>query len=318
MAPTRLVVISGPIASGKSTTAHELANRARAEGRSAAVVDLDRVYMMLDDASPMSSDGVSRQARRAAAALVNQFTADGIELVVVEGDFWTAATREQLLERIATDMTPTFVTLTVSEAEALRRVNLDSDRRASRNPLVLHACHVDFASTARIATDLRLDTTAMTLDEVAMRIAALPVGTSEPPALFRDVDCLQIPVPDMEEALAFYRDALGHALNWRTPTAAGLRLPDCTAELVIQSERRELEVNLSVASAEQAAEAVVRAGGSVVVAPFDIAIGRCTVVQDPWGNRLVLLDHRHGRLVTDANGDVQVDATGRMQTRLTP
>jgi catechol 2,3-dioxygenase-like lactoylglutathione lyase family enzyme len=30
--------------------------------------------------------------------------------------------------------------------------------------------------------------------------------------LFRKVDCLQIPVPDLEAGLAFYRDRLGHPL----------------------------------------------------------------------------------------------------------
>ena len=44
-------------------------------------------------------------------------------------------------------------------------------------------------------------------------------------ALITKVDCVQIPVPDLEEGLAFYRDRLGHALVWRLSTGAGLRLP---------------------------------------------------------------------------------------------
>src|SRR5206468_7644433 len=58
MAVTQLVVISGPIGSGKSSTAQRLAARARDERRTAAVVDLDLLYMMLDDASPMSNASV--------------------------------------------------------------------------------------------------------------------------------------------------------------------------------------------------------------------------------------------------------------------
>ena len=122
--------------------------------------------------------------------------------------------------------------------------------------------------------------------------------------MFRKVDCLQIPVPDLEAGLAFYRDRLGHALIWRTATAAGLRLPDDDAEIVIQTERPELEANLTVASADAAAEAIEAAGGRVLVRPFDIQIGRCTVVEDPWGNRLVLLDTSKGLLVTDERGNV--------------
>jgi hypothetical protein len=39
-------------------------------------------------------------------------------------------------------------------------------------------------------------------------------------------DAQLIPVPDLEAGLAFYQDALGHQLIWRTDTAAGLRLGD--------------------------------------------------------------------------------------------
>jgi hypothetical protein len=60
-------------------------------------------------------------------------------------------------------------------------------------------------------------------------------------ALVKHIDCLQIPVPDMEAGLAFYRDAPGHALIWRTPTAAGLQMADSASEIVLQTERPELE-----------------------------------------------------------------------------
>jgi predicted enzyme related to lactoylglutathione lyase len=125
---------------------------------------------------------------------------------------------------------------------------------------------------------------------------------SEP--LFRKIDCLQLPVPDLESGLAFYRDRLGHALIWRTATAAGLRLPDSSAEIVLQIERQNSEVDLTVASADAAAATIAEAGGLVIVPPFDIQIGRCVVVADPWGNRLVLLDNSKGLLLTDASGAV--------------
>src|SRR6266568_474202 len=69
---------------------------------------------------------------------------------------------------------------------------------------------------------------------------------------------------------AFYRDALGHQLIWQTETAAGLRLADSATELVVQTERPELEPNLSVASADAAARQFVAAGGTLLVAPFEI------------------------------------------------
>jgi len=89
---------------------------------------------------------------------------------------------------------------------------------------------------------------------------------------------------------------------------------DSATELVVQTDRPELEANLSVASADVAARQFVAAGGTLLVAPFDIAIGRCAVVQDRWGNRLVLLDHSKGRLLTDATGQVRMDLAGKPQT----
>ena len=122
--------------------------------------------------------------------------------------------------------------------------------------------------------------------------------------MIRKVDCIQIPVSDLEAGLAFYRDSLGHELLWRTASAAGLRMRDTDAELVLQTEREEMEANLLVDSADAAAAVIVAAGGGIVVPPFDIQIGRCVVVHDPWGNRLVLLDMSKGRLVTDSEGNV--------------
>ncbi len=125
-----------------------------------------------------------------------------------------------------------------------------------------------------------------------------------PEPLFRKIDSLQVPVPDLEGGLAFYRDKLGRELIWRTATAAGLRLPDTDAEIVLQTERPGMEADLLVGSADEAARRVVEAGGKLLAGPFDIQIGRCAVVEDPWGNALVLLDMSKGRLVTDEHGNI--------------
>ncbi len=113
-------------------------------------------------------------------------------------------------------------------------------------------------------------------------------------ALFRKLDCIQLPVPDLGAALAFYGERLGHQVLWRRERSAGLRLPETDAELVLQTEREEPETDILVASADAAADDFVRAGGRLVEPPFDIEIGRCAVVEDPWGNRLVLLDMTKG------------------------
>ena len=122
--------------------------------------------------------------------------------------------------------------------------------------------------------------------------------------LMRKVDCIRLYVPDIEAGLAYYRDQLGHELAWRTEDQVGLRMPETGAELVLHTEPQAPEIDMLVDSADDAAGRVAAAGGRIIVPPFDIQIGRCVVVQDPWGNQLVLLDTSKGLLVTDEDGHV--------------
>jgi lactoylglutathione lyase len=122
--------------------------------------------------------------------------------------------------------------------------------------------------------------------------------------LLHKIDCIRLHVTDLEAGLSFYRDCLGQSLIWRTEKAAGLRMPGTDGEIVLQTENGGQEVDFTVGSADQAAKQITEAGGKVIVQPFDIQIGRCVVVQDPWGNPLVLLDASRGFLETDAEGNV--------------
>ena len=123
--------------------------------------------------------------------------------------------------------------------------------------------------------------------------------------LLRTIDAVTIPVPDLDDGLRFYRDALGHRLLWRNDAIeqVGLALPDGTAEIVLTT-RLGYAPSWLVDSAAEAAEAVVAAGGRVVTEPFDIPVGTVVVVADPFGNVLVLLDLSTGRYTTDDAGAV--------------
>ena len=123
-------------------------------------------------------------------------------------------------------------------------------------------------------------------------------------ALLQSLDCVRLYVPDLDQALAFYRDQLGLSVVWRSSEAIGLRLPRADAELVLQTERPGQDIDFLVESADEAARQVEQAGGRVVVPPFDIQIGRCVVVRDPWDNEFILLDMSKGRLVTDGDGNI--------------
>jgi lactoylglutathione lyase len=122
--------------------------------------------------------------------------------------------------------------------------------------------------------------------------------------LLRKVDCIRLSVKDLDSGIEFYRDRLGLELIWKTQQAVGLRMPDDTTEIVLHCEPKVPEIDLKVQSADDAANQFEKAGGEVVVPSFDIQIGRCVVVRDPWGNELVLLDSSKGLLKIDSEGNV--------------
>ena len=122
-------------------------------------------------------------------------------------------------------------------------------------------------------------------------------------ALFRKIDNHLLRVADIDAAIAFYRDKLGHRLLWQSGEAAGFALPETDAELVVHL-RIGPETDILVRDVEEAYAKFLGAGGDPVEAPFDIAIGRCARVRDPFGNVIVILDQSKGKLVTDSDGRV--------------
>jgi lactoylglutathione lyase len=127
------------------------------------------------------------------------------------------------------------------------------------------------------------------------------MSANEP--LFRKLDNLLLRVADLDEAIAFYRGRLGHQVLWRSAEAVGFALPDTDAELVVHLNIGP-ETDVVVEDVDRAFTLFLSAGGEAVEPPFDIAIGRCARVRDPFGNELTLLDQSKGRLATDADGRV--------------
>jgi predicted enzyme related to lactoylglutathione lyase len=124
--------------------------------------------------------------------------------------------------------------------------------------------------------------------------------------ILQNVDCLGVQVPDIDEALIFYEQKLGQHLLWRTPTSAGLAFSGAEPmpELVLHTDFWPTATAIKVASVPEAVERFLDAGGTLVEAPSEIAIGQLAVVADPWNNHLVLLDSSKGRLQTDTAGNV--------------
>jgi len=98
---------------------------------------------------------------------------------------------------------------------------------------------------------------------------------------------------------------LGHELLWRNDAVgqAGLGAPEPSTEIVLTT-RQPYEPDWKIASADAAAEIFRARGDQVLTEPFDIRIGRLAVAEDPFGNRLVLLDSMRGTYQTDEPGAV--------------
>lgn len=135
--------------------------------------------------------------------------------------------------------------------------------------------------------------------------------------ILRRVDCVTVPVPDLETGIAFYSGGLGHQLSWRNDEIgqAGLKTPDSATEIVLTTEHA-YEPGWLVESIDAAVPGFTANGGHVLHEAEDIAVGRVAVVEDPFGNSLVLLELSRGLYSTDPDGRVTgVTATGHTGNR---
>jgi predicted enzyme related to lactoylglutathione lyase len=65
-----------------------------------------------------------------------------------------------------------------------------------------------------------------------------------------------------------------------------------------------LEIDFQVEDVTQAVKKYTDAGGKTIKEPFDIPIGKCAVVADPWENVYVILDSSKGTFVTNEKKEV--------------
>lgn len=122
--------------------------------------------------------------------------------------------------------------------------------------------------------------------------------------LFQNIDCIELYVSDLDEGIKYYCGSLGLKLLWRADTSVGLGMENEIAEVVLQTERKKMNVDFKVESVNDSIDKIIEAGGKIICGPFDIPIGTCAVVQDRWENEYVILDMSKGKYVTDAQGNV--------------
>ncbi len=119
--------------------------------------------------------------------------------------------------------------------------------------------------------------------------------------LLKKVDAVLIKVPNIEDGLLFNCIQLGHKLLWKKEDAAAVKLGSC--ELVL-STKFDPETDILVESVIHAVGVFVKAGGSIVVEPKDVPVGKVAVVKDPFGNILTLIDLSKGVYQTDKSGNI--------------
>ena len=166
-----VVVITGPIASGKSTLGRALAVELAERGSDSAVVDLDLVYEMLDPSRGAKTDeahwsDARRLAGKIAAGLEQRRSA-----VVVEGEFGTDVQRAEFCDELPLEWRASFVTLTVDFDEAWRRATADPTRGTSRNKHFLAAHYRALGNVRPDDRDLLLDTGDVSVAFAARSVA---------------------------------------------------------------------------------------------------------------------------------------------------
>jgi hypothetical protein len=148
----QLVMISGPIAAGKSTLAIELVRLLRTNGSSVALTDLDTVAEMALPTLPGWTC-----AHRIHAQLVGAWLATDVDVVVDEG---TSTTEEvqQVLAEVPAGITVFHVVLTANYDRSLARARADPGRGLSKDPDFLRAAHLSYAQhLPMLPCNLRLD-----------------------------------------------------------------------------------------------------------------------------------------------------------------
>lgn len=129
-------------------------------------------------------------------------------------------------------------------------------------------------------------------------------------SVFEKLDCIRYYVPDLAEGVTYYHEKLGLEIAWKNEHEIAFVMADGISELVIQNTQKREETDIKVTSVRRTIQKIRQAGGQLVCGPFGIQIGECAVVQDPWGNTMVILDSIKGTFLTDEDGNIIGQKTG--------
>jgi shikimate kinase len=168
-----LVLITGPIASGKTTTAFAFAARGRESGLRTAAIDMDDLVEMV---AGKDWRRVTREhwdlAFRLAAAIIERLFSRGVTHVALAGPVFALNQRRRLLEQFSCQPETTCVLLRVSLAESINRAQNDPLRIITKDPAFVTRIYatIDWSNIAD--QDLDLDTESLSPAEVVDEMLA--------------------------------------------------------------------------------------------------------------------------------------------------
>lgn len=165
-----LVVIVGPIASGKSTVAAALGSQLRASGRRVAILDLDDVVETIGGFVNLEPDHFLR-AHLVFGRLVRSWLDQGFD-VIAHGPFIDGDEDAAVLHDLPVQVRPRRVLLLATFAVALERVMADPDRMLSRYPDVLRATYDRFEAVrpSMEPSEWTFDTTTLDAEEIVEQL----------------------------------------------------------------------------------------------------------------------------------------------------
>ena len=168
----RLLVLTGPIAAGKSTVATRLVERLVAAGRTVACSDHDEVARLGHAPGGLTGDHWA-QAHVTHGALVGALLEQPFDLVVAHGPVYSAEETGALLAHVPPGTGVLRVLLTCPLGTAQDRVAADPERGLSRDPAFLAGTHARFWDLRPgIAADLVADTGTTSVEEVCRLVEA--------------------------------------------------------------------------------------------------------------------------------------------------
>lgn len=165
----RLILISGAVASGKTTLARRLAQLARTRGMRAASIDVDDVVMMVARDWGSVTKGKRRLACELTAVIAQGLFDREAKLVAIAGSTLSPYEWEETLSHLEESVpAPTYVLLRVTIDEATRRAQADATRNATwQHPETVARLHgaIDWQRVRE--PDIDIDTEQLTPDDAA-------------------------------------------------------------------------------------------------------------------------------------------------------